>query len=366
METETKRKAPPPSKEEVRAANAGEYAGNTRVVKKIGGNKALKILGAVGATAGAGTIAYETVPAFHQAVDSSFLDNLKGQFITEVSVNPEVFDNSAAKGKITGKNTIQMTREEYAKIAPPMIDRTNVKQVPVEFATPGGKRNLTFERGTSVNAMIYIKTPEGQIRDVTYEKITNSGKLTGDVFPNCEVFAGKKNEIQAGDIFPSPISGFVYLDGTPRDFFKGEKLEEGAVDGAQYRIEGDYVDRKGNKFRVHASVNTLGLSGSAITKALVSGIPNSEDFVEGNPNEGWITNTEKLNKARVKVNQGGDLFKFITPPPFQHSSPTSLIQAQVKITFTYEGDISENGRFNTFGGKNCNHPTLDNKAIVLK
>ena len=331
---------------------------------------------ALGATAlgvlGAG--AYETVPAIHRAVDSAFLDHLRGKSLSsEASIAETVFDNNATKGVITDKNTVQITREEYAKIAPPVIDRTNVKQVPAEIKlTGGGVRKLTFERGTSINTMIYVKTANGRIADITYTKVTSPGGKAGVgffgvSFPGCEYLVGEKNEIQAGYIFPAPISGYVYYSGSETKYYRGEKLEEGSSTNSSYIIEGDYVDTEGKRVKVTAFVQTLGYSGSAITKALVPGIPNSSDFSEGDSRTtGSFINTEKLNKARVKVNQGDDLFKFITVPPYQEFIFNSRKKSQVDVYLKYETDFGENGIADTFGGADCTHPTLDNKAIVLK
>ena len=366
-----------PSKEEARKANAGEYAGNTRVVKKVGGNKALKIFGAVG-TIGAGIGAYEAyqnVPAVHRAVDSAFLDHLRGKSSPpDTSIAETVFDNSATKGVITDKNTIQMTREEYQKIAPPVINRENVQEVPVEFATPGRKRNLTFERGTSVNAMIYVKTADGTIRNVTYTKIASPGEVTGAgpipiTFPGCEVFLGQKGEIQATDKFPAPISGRVYYSGSKApEYYKGQKLEDGTNVGGDYFIEGEYRDPKtGKKFKATVQVHTLEVT----TKPFMY-IPNDMDDsfkekVKGVDSDGKEVEVLATNRNRipiVTVQQGEDFFQFITEPRSQFLMHKN-IQSQIVVFSSYH-DIGENGRGNTFGGENCTSPTLDNKAIVLK
>jgi len=323
---------------------------------------------------GAGYAAYENVPAVHRAVDSAFLDHIKGN--SEASINPEVFDPAATKGIMSEKNTILMTWEEYQKIAPPVIiNRENVEKVPAEIKLEsGGVRKLTFERGTSINTMIYVKTADGHIASVTYTKVTQPGEISGKstlgfLSPGCQYLVGEKNEIQAGDIFPSPISGYAEYSGSKAEYYKGEKLEEGSSRDSSYTIESEYVDAEGKKVKVRAYITTLSYSASGITTPLVPNIPNSNssDFEGKDPNTGGtFIDREKLNKARVKVNQGDDLFKFITVPPLQEFGLGSGRKSQVAIYVKYETDFGENGIANTFGGENCTHPTLDNKAIVLK
>jgi len=345
------------------------------VKKGRGVRNALIAATALTALGGGGYAAYENIPAVHRAVDSAFLDHIKGKSSSpEASIAETVFDNSATEGVISEKNTIQMTAKEYAKIAPPPINRENVQKVPEELHLSGGTaiKKLTFERGTSINTLIYIKTADGQIRNVTYTKNGYPGEIRGvdhsdPGFPGCDVLVGKNNEIQAGDIFPSPISGYVSHSGSKQEYYRGEKLEEGATRSDTYHIEGKYIDEQGKEFKVRGTVYTLGYSGSAITKTLVPGIPNSDDFTEKDPTTGGIfTNRDKLNKARVKVNQGDDLFKFITVPPFQNFTLESKQKSQVWVTLSYQGDFGANGIADTYGGENCTIPTLDNKAIVLK
>ena len=136
-------------------------------------------------------------------------------------------------------------------------------------------------------------------------------------------------------------------------YYKGKKIEEGSFIHAYYVIVGEYIDKDGNKFMVRVYINTLGASGSAITKPLVPNISNSSDFAH-----------RKNEIPKVKVEQGQDLFKFVTQPPFQRFSNASSIKAQLKVGLSYS-DIDANGVANSFGGENCIHPTLDNKAVVL-
>lgn len=71
--------APPPTPEEVKAANTGAYAGSTRTVERVGKNRVLKAVLRGGVVVAGGSIAYQEVPAVHRAVDSAFLDHLRGK-----------------------------------------------------------------------------------------------------------------------------------------------------------------------------------------------------------------------------------------------------------------------------------------------
>ena len=201
METETKPKAPAPSREEARRANTGEYAGETRVVKRIGGNKALKILGVAGAVAGTGYAAYQAIPAVHQAVDSSFLDNIKGKFITEVSVNPEVFNPTAREGVITDKNTIRMTWGEYAKIAPSTVNKEAPEELnilfPIQFPEGSANRALQIKKGKDYMGGGVRKLSSGA------DGNTKNGEL--QVMNSLTIEDGLKE----GDILISPASGMI-------------------------------------------------------------------------------------------------------------------------------------------------------------
>jgi len=202
METETKPKAPPPSKEEARAANAGEYAGNTRVVKKIGGNKVLKAVLGGGIAVAGGAIAYETVPAFHQAVDSAFLDHIKGKSLsTETSTNPEVFNPTAREGVITDKNTIRMTWGEYAKIAPSTVNKEAPEELnilfPIQFPEGSANRALQIKKGKDYMGGGVRKLSSGA------DGNTKNGEL--QVMNSLTIEDGLKE----GDILISPASGMI-------------------------------------------------------------------------------------------------------------------------------------------------------------
>ena len=315
--------------------------------------------------------------------NNSFTDNrLVPRAEAETNkVNPEeVFDNAAEKGVISERNTVWMTPEEYKQIAPPVIARENRKEVPGEFnlppdtakATGRTTRKLTLEQGTSINAPIYVKTPEGKVRETTYTKISNPGKVTGRypfpmVAPHCSEYLGLKGEIQAGDIFPAPISGRVYYYGDKVAYHKGEALEDGSIKGG-YFIENEFYDEEGKLFRAIAHIRTSG-----ITKPLIGGVPDRYDEafkekargIDSSGKEVEVMVTNKYKIPVVMVEQGEDLFNFITKPPADYFSSTSSIKSQVNVSLVYHGDIEGNDTVNIFGGENCVHPTLDNKAVVL-
>ncbi len=354
-----------PTQQESKDANAGEYAGDTKIVETVGRNRLLKAALVGGVAVAGGAIAYQTIPAVHEAVDSAFLDHLKGKSLSSDSKS-EVFDNTAVEGVINEKNTIQMTREEYEKIAPPAIDRTIAKPLSIALKNcpaPDGRptRPLTLEQG-AVNAMIYIKTADGNIREVSYIKEATPGGVGGPVgfvFPNCRDFLGQKDEIQAGDRFPAPISGRVYYSGRKVEYYKGEKLENAIM--GEYTIEGEYFDKKtGEAFKAIARINML----DTITQPSIAGMPNLMDpaFKE----YGFPSVLNKMPVVNVQQEKD-DVFSFVTKPPVQKfSTDLNSIKSQVWVTTSYQGDFGENGIANTFGGADCNHPTLDNKGIVLK
>ena len=64
------------------------------LIQRLTGSLALRALLATGALGGAGYADYQEIPAVHQAVDSAFLDHLKGFFNKEVPVT-STFDNNA-------------------------------------------------------------------------------------------------------------------------------------------------------------------------------------------------------------------------------------------------------------------------------
>lgn len=327
--------------------------------KRIGKKTRIALAGlaAVG-VAGVGAYeVYENVPALHRTVDSvpgSTSFNPERKIID----SREVFDPKATEGVISERNTIQMTREEYEKIAPPAIDRENLKEIPIYLpqdavnATEPKTRKFTIEQNTSVNALIYVKTPEGDVRKLTYEKVTNPAQITGQTSssPSCNVLLGLDGEIQPEDKFPSPISGIVYHHG-------GEKSEDGAITGGAYYIEGEYLDPKtGEKFRVNASIN----SASTPTKPLIENMPRLDDFIKG------ITWRDAVkNMPKVTVHQGENLFKFISKPS-RESIAWGGPRSQMVASFNYEGDLNENDLGRTIGGENCTNSTVDGKAIVIK
>lgn len=384
-------------RDEARATNRLAYTGSTSIAETIGGNKILRtlvtlgeVLGITGASVGVGYGVYRAESHFFREAPSDFTKHLNNdkplsvpavpeQAQKDIGVNPdEIFDNTATKGIKSERNTIWMTREEYEKIAPPMIDRTNVKEVSVTVnihPQPDGRttNDLNLELGTTVNAMIYVKTPEGKLRETTYEKIPEPGGigkgLAGFVFPNCRTLLGLEGEIQEGDIFPAPISGKAYYSGTTVEDPKGET--QGKVIIETYIIKGQYYDTETNKtFESTARVN---LSYTE-TEPLIPDLPNINDpaFKEkvkginssGKEVEVMMTNKNKM--TIVTVQQGEGLFRFKSKPQVQSFSRDFKTKSQLVVSTTYRGVFAENGKDNPFGGENCDHPTIDNKAIVLK
>ena len=69
---------------------------------------------------------------------------------------------------------------------------------------------------------------------------------------------------------------------------------------------------------------------------------------------------------KVRVEQGQDLFRFVTPPPVQFFSSATNIEAQLLVGLSYNNVDFDDSTLDRFGGENCMRPTLDNKAIVLR
>jgi len=245
METETKPKAPPPSKEEAKAANAGEYAGDTRVVKKIGGNKVLKAVLGGGVAVAGGAIAYEAVPAVHRAVDSAFLDNLKGQFITEVSVNPEVFDPKATSG-VVGPNTIfYIPQEEFNKL--PLADE---KGNPI-FDFPWDKNHPVsreYKAGLSSSWASWSAKGEVSIDTNTKNEWSESTVLPAGfefttVYPGRLFWGGSIYDEEASRKSPSNPNGLAVYRGP----ITAGRIEFTLPDGTFYFVGFSVVEDKGGK-----------------------------------------------------------------------------------------------------------------------
>ena len=140
--------APPPTPEEKKAANAGEYAGNTKIVNKVGKNRLLKVALGGGAVVGAGAIAYETVPAFHQMVNDDFLSHLRGDQLVSTDTKPDaIFDNGADKIKVTQRNTVTLSLQEQAGQLG-LDKENNTLTMTFPYDLPEGK-SIILERATS-------------------------------------------------------------------------------------------------------------------------------------------------------------------------------------------------------------------------
>ncbi len=381
-----------PSEKDIHLSNADIQTLETRIAALISrsqrkGLSAPTILGigltggVIGGAIGAGAVIYvpRAFGAEHENINSfpNSFNPADGERLVET--RDDTFDNSATKGVLSEKNTVWLTREEYQKIAPPTIDRKNRKEIHGEFNLPpdtakatGNKtRKLTLEQDTSINALIYVKTPDGKVRETTYTKTSNPGEVTGRYPlpmrpPSCQVFLGNKGEIQAGDIFPALISGRVYRSNTITDY-DGSTSED-------YTIASEYYDEDGKKFIASVRISVLGK-----TQPLIENIPNKNDEAfkvkvktidsSGKEIEASLIDKDKI--PVVMVQQGEDLLRFTTKPRVDQFSPYSSMKSQVSVGASYrdirdeDQDIRHQGFSDTFGGENCLHPTLDNKAIVL-
>ncbi len=182
--------------------------------KKDKGNRALKtVLGltAVGIVGVGAYEVYENVPAVHRAVDSAFLDHLRGKSLS-IEASTDVFDNTAEKGVISDRNTILISREEYQKIAPPLLNAETPEQInilfPIQFPDGLNGRKIKLQKhGDSIG---------GGARH----------KLTPSMDPNTQTEVAEKIDyvfkdsltikdgLKDGDMLIAPASGTISSGGT--------------------------------------------------------------------------------------------------------------------------------------------------------
>lgn len=113
------------------------------LIQRLAENLAVRLALVGTALGGAGYAAYENVPAIHSAVDSAFLDHLKGKSVTEASINTEVFDNNALRGTISNENTLVLSPEEIKRTFPPIIidSVNNSSTILFPFQLPEGTKS---------------------------------------------------------------------------------------------------------------------------------------------------------------------------------------------------------------------------------
>ncbi len=133
----------PPTAEEAEAANRGDY----REDRITGFIKKHPLISSVAAAGIAATAAYETAPAFHQAVDSTYHDIMQ-RLGVEIVVPPS-FNNKAGEGAL-GDNNIHAISKEEAKslnLQPVGTDTTLTFLFPFQLP-PGAK--IQYERGIGI------------------------------------------------------------------------------------------------------------------------------------------------------------------------------------------------------------------------
>lgn len=216
--------APPPTKEETQAVNAGAYAGETRVVERVGKNRLLKIALGGGVVAAGGTALYETIPAVHRAVDSHFLDHLKGKSLSSsetqtTNSKQEVFDNNAEVQIIT-PNMIKRIPEEEIQKLDTFARLANQKTTIISLAQPAPSREMAERVGTLQN--ISFKVGEDKNTILFLHPLDFS--LSSD--PNLEVKLTKS---------------YGAFSQTDRDAFK----DQGYYDTDEYRGKGGKPIPKG-------------------------------------------------------------------------------------------------------------------------
>ena len=229
--------APPPTQEETVKANAGGYAGSTRTVEKVGGNRFLKVALGGGAIVGAGAVAYEAVPAVHQAVDSAFLDHLKGKSLSSDSAKTEVFDPQAKEGVIKPSMVERLPQAEIAKLDPlEKIDDHNTVQI---------LQLIDISTSDNPNSELQYKKLNGDSGDE--QDRMNRAK---EGFLNLILF----DKVPAGSTILAPADGRLILyDAYPRNFNPALKNNDHPIGSAAI----DFTVR-GEKYRMLISGRTKG------------------------------------------------------------------------------------------------------------
>lgn len=210
----------PPIKEEAAKANAGEYAGSTRTVKRVGGSKILKAVLAGSAVVGAGALAYEAVPAVHQAVDSAFLDHIKGNSLSsEASTNPEVFDPTARSGVIKPSMIERLPQEEIDKLDPfeKISDHNTVLGIyPLDISKSSkSDAELNFlRRSGGANEQDRLDlTKKGFLNSLYVENIPQGTLILAPVDGNLTVFTASGNSTPINDLDFSNAAIDFLVDG---------------------------------------------------------------------------------------------------------------------------------------------------------
>lgn len=351
-----KEKAFPPTKEDAQAANNGAYAGSTRTAEKIGGNKTLRtlvtlgeVLGIAGASAGVGYGVFRAASAapFFREASSDFTEHLNKDKPLSIPVVPaeakkvdpdEIFDNAKDDMRSGPTNAVQMSVEEYLKIAPPTIEKDSVN-IPITIVSKDGHiRTLNIKRGAGMLG--------GERRICKAGKVCTEDNIKETLFTkNTIVLSGLK----VGDEFKSPINGIIYHS-------SGPKNPDGTLERAGYFMDGH--DENGNK--IHLLISTV-----AIRQIMQT--PNDDDYTEKvqttvkRPDgTEFTTNSYRIANEKipeVKANIGNGLFEILT------DSEHKFFPGQIKIEVSTE--VTEDGVYRG-GGARINISTLDNKAIVLK
>ena len=264
-----KEMAPLPTREEVNAANSGEYAPSTRKVEKIGKNRLLKAAIGGGVIVGAGAIAYEAVPAVHRTVDSLFLDNIKGKLFSssEVSTtNPKAFDNTKETQVITPAMIKRVPQEEiqkldtFARLANQKTEIISLAQgAPAKdvAANPSAFPELKFQIGEDKNTILLLypldlsssSNPNLEIK-LTKEyggmRQADSDYLKGKEYYDTITYEGKGKPIPKGTVVNFPVvseNGGYMIMNTHGDGY----LYFQSNDGIKYRLDVYAVKGEGNE-----------------------------------------------------------------------------------------------------------------------
>lgn len=277
--------APPPTKEEVRAANAGELAprGITKKLLDAAKNHPVVTVGATAAVIAAGFAAVEAyqgnIPGIHRSVDQG-----------------SSFDNKAIEGVIGDNNILRGVSKETIQNAP-------------QFDEKG-------------EPLLLIVTPK-QGKVSRFEKKLSAGGILPDILADAKA-RNSKNKMEVDNIakdtdIPLPIDGYVFLmivERPGQSIFVGVKVEFMTPNNTL-----DYVNIGTTDNRRQALVDAPRLSpenhnGRDYTKGLFlkRGTPIMRSLIDGNTvdyfREGGENGTLATNR-RIP----GNIVPLTTPDP---------------------------------------------------
>lgn len=146
-----------PTEKDILLANASIQTPETKIadwVKEKNGavsTPAALGIGLGGVVIGAGgAFLYEKVFAAENQISINSFPNSFNNEDNKIVDKRDIFDNTAKEGVITDRNTVQMTLEEYEKVAPPTVDPKTPERINIGLS-------LESPEGLNSNTKIVIK-----------------------------------------------------------------------------------------------------------------------------------------------------------------------------------------------------------------